>query len=409
MKILFFDYWLKGVANFNRLIPELRRQCPAAEVKMLHVGSWKEPQEKKVNEHNGFKSYDISFYNTSSIYKVLKKERPDVVVILNIYLLLDKAIIAFCKKMGIKVVFVAHGRLSSTKAMEEGNARRKKPKKTLKSKLKKEPLFTLANYWNATRLHNKPGRFLHTLKEVARHSLSIVYPIKYDEELEADEIMVYYESDRDILNREKGFPEEKIKVTGNPELDAFVNQPIIERKEFYHSSGIDASTYLLYLDDGWVEANLITKKAWKNHLREITQLAKETGLKLVMKLHPRTPLEQYADFFTELGIKAFKNEVDFKSLIYYSQNVTSLASTTMSMALFLQKRVISPRFGEVGEVFRNYPEDVVHYSTDPLDFKEWLKKTDATATNTKYLDDNFRLCDGKATQRIVKEILNEHK
>lgn len=113
MKILFFDYWLKGIANFNRLMPELRRQCPDAEIKMVHVGSWKEPQKAIVNEHDGFFSYDISYYNTWSFFKVLKYEHPDVIVMLNLYYLFDKALIVFCKQLGIKTVYLAHGKFST--------------------------------------------------------------------------------------------------------------------------------------------------------------------------------------------------------------------------------------------------------------------------------------------------------
>lgn len=408
MKILFFDYWLKGIANFNRLMPEVKQQYPDAEVKMLHVGSWKEPQEKLVNSHNGFMSYDISFYKTSSIFKVLKKERPDVVVILNIYLLLDKAIIAFCKKLRIKVVFLAHGRLSSNVTSTSVDLKKRKNNKKLKEKIKKEPVHTLLNYWKASRLQKKPSRFLRTVKEVIKHRLSIVYPIQYDEELEADEILVYYESDRTFLNEEKKFPLEKIDVVGNPELDTFVNNQILEKEDFYKISGLKNAPYLLYLDDGWVEAGLLPKKDWMLHLQRVSLLAKEAGYQTVVKLHPRTSMEEYKNFFDELGLRAFKNEVDFKSLIYYSENVSSLASTTISMALFLGKRVISPRFEEVKDVFKNYPEDVVHYSHSEEDYKEWLLKKDHTATNKKYLDDNFRLCDGKAIERIVR-ILNNKK
>lgn len=403
MKVLFFDYWLKGVANFNRLVSELKHQDQEVEIKMLHVGSWKEHLAQPVSSHNGFLSYDISHYHTSSILKVLKKERPDVVVMLNIYLLLDKAVIAFCKKLGIKVVFVSHGRLSAATTATLGA---KKTKKTLRDKLQKEPLLTLWNYAHSTLISRKPGNLIKTLLKVARHKFQIAYPSKFSEELDADEILVYYESDREVLHHEKDFPLEKVKVVGNPELDDFVNLPIAGKDKFISATGLD-SPYLLYLDDGWVQAQLMEKDDWIKHITEVTRLAHDAGLRVAIKLHPRTPLEEYEDLFRSLDIKAFKNEVDFKSLIHYSDIVVSLASTTISLALFLNKRIISPRFGPVADIFLNYPENVIHYSHTPDDFRKWLVNDEPTVSDLKYLDDNFRWCDGKVAKRIVGNILNK--
>lgn len=400
MKILFFDYWLKGIANFNRLAPAILAECGDAEIKMLHTGSWKEAQPQINNHHQGFESFDISYYHTSSLYKVLKREKPDVLVMLNIYLLLDKALIAYCKHLGIKTVFLAHGRLSGGEATTYSA----NTKKSLADKFKKEPLLTLYNYALASLRARKPLRIFHTVRNIIKHKFNIAFPAQYSEELEADEIMVFYDSDRQLLHRDKKFPLEKIKVVGNPELDNFVNQPVIARDEFMVSSGI-SGPYLLYLDDGWVEANLIKKENFEGHLRQLAELAAMAGLQMVIKLHPRTPQEDYTSLFEELQIKAFKSEVDFKSLIQHSYSVTSLASTTISMALFLRKRVISPRFGSVKDVFRNYPDDVIHYSETVEDFKKWLDNDLPTVTNQKYLDDNFRMCDGLTLPRIARGIL----
>lgn len=402
MKVLFFDYWLKGIANFNRLAPEIFSQSPDAEIKMLHLGSWKEPQDKPCHLHEGFESFDISHFKTSSIYKILKKEKPDVVVILNLYSLMDKAIIAFCRKLGIKVVYVSHGRLSAVGSSADLTSR---PKKSLSAKLQKEPFLILLNYVYSALIAHKPKRIWQTAKQIIRNNFSVVFPIRYSEELEADEILVYYDSDRQILHEDKGFPLEKIKVVGNPELDNFINLPIVPEEEFFRSTGL-SGPYLLYLDDGWVQANLLKKEDFINHLREISSLTHDKGLDMVIKLHPRTPLEDYKNLFEELGIKGFKSEVDFKSLIKHSLCVSSLASTTISMALFLNKRVISPRFGETAGVFKNYPDDVIHYSYTPEDFSAWLQNGLPTATNHSYLEENFKLCDGKAIPRIVKNIIS---
>lgn len=407
MKILFFDYWLKGIANFNRLMPELRRQIPDAEIKMLHVGSWKEPQEKTVNIHDGFKSYDISYYKTANLYKVLKKERPDVLLMLNIYFLTDKALITFCKKLGIKTVFLAHGRfgLNATNRIEYEKSN-KKLRNSLLSKIRKDTLITLFNYGLSTLIAKRPAQFIKSIKSLIKEPLSMTLNTSFNTELNADRILVYYKSDKDLLVNVRNFPENKIEITGNPELDSFVKQPLLSRERLLEKLRLETNqSYLLYLDDGLVQANLLNEEKWINHLKTINDLAKKEGLQLIIKLHPRTPLDKYEGFFCKEDIKALKNEIDFKSLIFYSSVVTSLASTTISLALFLNKRIISPRFNEVKDICINYPENVIHYSETPEDFQYWLQNDFPTMTNRQYIEDNFEKCDGNVIERIVNKIV----
>lgn len=385
-------------------MPELRRQCPEAEVKMLHVGSWKEPQENIVNEHDGFSSYDISYYKTWNLYKVLKKERPDVLVMLNIYFLTDKAIITFCKKLGIKTVFLAHGQFGLANDYNVYAKINAEIKKNILSKIRKDTVITLANYWVASLYQKKILRFFKTIVSVMKDPLSMTLHTKYSEELSADEILVYFERDKKTLVDIRKFPEEKITVVGNPELDDFVNSNIIPERDFREQIGIGDNPYLLYLDDGYVQAGRLNKEDWENHLSEINALANAAGLRLIIKLHPRTQKTDFIEFLDHEDIKAFNKGIDFKSLIYYSSLVTSLMSTTISLALFLKKRILSPRWGITKHIGKDYPETDIHYCGDASEFMEWLNNDEPTVTDRDELDNNFKNCDGQSIKRIVDKI-----
>lgn len=408
MKILFFDYWLKGIANFNRLMPELRCQCPDAEVKMLHVGSWKEPQEAVVNEHEGFISYDISYYKTWSLYKVLKKERPDVLIMLNLCFLNDKALIVFCRRLGIKTVYLAHGKFLKNIDESLGLFIKQDLKKNFLSKIRRDTINMLCNYFYATLLEHKPILFVKSLMAMVKNPVSMTLNSLYTEELDADLKLVYYESDKQLLIEQRKFPDKNIYVVGNPELDTFINTPLMMRSEFLRQIGVPDLPYLLYLDDGYVQARLIDKETWHIHLSEIAEIVKKAHMQFVIKLHPRTPLAEHVQFFSKEHIIPFGKEVDFKNLIAHSETVTSFVSTTISFALLLGKRVISPRWGVSAQYIHNYPDNVIHYSSDAKDFAEWLVNKRPCNTSISYVANNLGILDGQTIPRIVtliKEIV----
>lgn len=406
MKILFFDIWLKGIANFNRLMPEIKKQCPNAEVKMLHVGSWKEIQEAVVNKHEGFNSYDISYYLTWSLLKVLKQESPDVLVMLNLSFLLDKSLVVFCRHLGIKTVYLAHGKFLSNANDLLGDFVKNDLKKNFKSKIRIDTINILRNYQLSTLIDRHPMNFIKSMIAMIKDPLSMTLNSKYTHELDADCKLVYYESDKQILISQRNFPDKNIFVVGNPELDAFVNNPLIPKDIFLLNNGLSEKPYLLYLDDGYVQARIMEKNVWHAHLSEISDIAQKANMQLVVKLHPRTPLSEHIDFFTSKGILSFGKEVDFKSLIAYSHTVTSLVSTTISFAILLEKRVITPRWGATSNILHNYPDNVIHYSTNATDFFEWLINNKPCNMDNNYINNNLGIVDGKAIQRVVSIILN---
>ena len=77
MKIIFFDYWTKGVHNFVPIDEELKKR--GHETLLLHIGSFRFPHSKEEVIAN-IQCRDILYYNTIFIYKALSIEKPDVVV-----------------------------------------------------------------------------------------------------------------------------------------------------------------------------------------------------------------------------------------------------------------------------------------------------------------------------------------
>lgn len=404
MKILFFDYWLKGVANFNRLMPELKKQCPNVEVKMLHIGSWKEKQDTTITQHEGFRSYDISYYNTWSLFKILKKESPDVLVMLNLCYLLDKSLIIFCRNLGIKTVYLAHGQYLVNAKERISSLNKQNHPKSIFSKVRIDTINVLRNYFLATLLEHRPINFIKSLIAMVRDPLSMTLNSTFTDELDADRKLVYYKSDKQMIMEQRKFPDKNIFVVGNPELDAFINNSLIPRDVFLQQTNLSDKPYLLYLDDGYVQAKLMTTEDWHAHLSEIAKITRKANMQLVIKIHPRTSFSEHSIFFSKEGIVAFSKEVDFKSLIAYSHTVTSFVSTTISFALLLNKRVISPRWGITKNIMHNYPDNVIHYSENATDFADWLTNNIPCNTVDNYINNTLGIVDGKAIPRIINQI-----
>lgn len=399
MKILFFDYWLKGIANFERLVPELRKHDDI-ELKMIHVGSWKEPQKAIINQHKGFLSYDICYYKTHNLYKVLKKEKPDVLLILNLHFLMDKALVVFCKKLAIKVIYLSHGRYIQAESTEHLKDFLKKDfKHNFIHKIRIDTIAAIYNYLLSTILSGKPQRFVSSLFQLYKNPVSMTLFSTYTDELAADKILLYYEEDKEMLIDKRNFPDKNIYVVGNPELDGFVRTPIIKKDEFCKTHKIPEN-YLLYLDDGFVQNRLIEKDVWYKHLQEINDICHRNKIGLVIKLHPRTNIKEHESFFHSEQILAFK-QIDFRNIIEHAMCVTSFISTTVSFALLTNKRVISPRWGEIKKLDINYPTNIVHYSYSQNDFEEYLISNAPTCLSIDYISKNIGKADGNSISRIV--------
>lgn len=402
MKILFFDYWLKGIANFERLVPEFQRQG-CTDLKMVHVGSWKTPQDKAVHEHKGFKSYDISYYHTYSLLSVLKRERPDVLLMLNLSFLLDKALVVFCKKLGIKVVYLAHGRVLCTNE-QSASLLKEDLKKGFLAKVRVDTIATLYNYWLSTVVSGNPMRFFTSLFSLVKAPATMTLYSTYTNELAADKLLLYYKNDKAEYVCRRMFPDHNIMVVGNPELDGYIQTTLIDRQSFLKSIGVEDTDYLLYLDDGHVQARIMSKDDWYAMLEVFADICRRHGLKLVAKLHPRTNLNEHQAFFDKEGIIALK-QVDFRNIVEHSCAVTSLVSTTITMPIISGKRVISPRWGSFADFDKAYPEDVIRYVSTPSEFEQALLSDTPTNTSPDFLENSIGNLDGHAIERIVREVL----
>jgi hypothetical protein len=161
------------------------------------------------------------------------------------------------------------------------------------------------------------------------------------------------------------------------------------------------------LDDGLVCDKLVTAKQWQENLSEIVQITDSLGLKLIIKLHPRTNREEYLSFFESRKIVSI-NDCDFKNLLEHAEFVISHLSTTIIYALLFNKNVFIPYWGIFADLCKNYPEEIVNYCTSTSDFykKALVNINEKTDHIKKYLLDNGIDLNENSIKKIISEVSN---
>lgn len=367
-KIVFLDIWEKGHRNFTRINDGFVNS--GFETLLIHTGSFYSDESLAECRMGSLLVRDIRFYGTTLIKKALKQEKPDVVVMLNLSFVFDRAIVNICKSEGIKLVYLSHGKLISPVLVNEETEKLNATIwKNLGRVFSRKNLLVLSNYFSSLKgikLLTSPIRLIYNLLRKPANYLT--FP-RYDQELDADLILLYTQEDKELLTTTFGFPEKKIKVVGNPEITSFMNVPSKLKEAFLAEIGLESNTnYAAYLDDGMVCDKIITSDQWKESLTEIKALTQSLGLQLIVKLHPRTNLNDYASIFQSQDIVAL-SDCDFKNFLEHSTFVVSHVSTTISYALLFGKKVLVPFWGFFATIGKNYPDNVVYYCASPSDFR----------------------------------------
>lgn len=379
-------------------MPLLKKLKPDVEAKLVFTESWRGGKKSHKEEFPDFNAYDISCYGTNSLYKVIRKERPDIVLTLNNYFLLDKAINVFCRKLHVPVVYLSHGKLSGREVARSLPSYKRSAKKP--PKINRDNFYILSNYLKSTILAGKPWRFIKSFWALATKPGTMLSTSSYTDELQVDKNLVYFNSCKDVMVKERGFPSENIYVIGNPEFDSFINAPVRDLK-IVSPVLAESPSYILYLEDGMIQSGILSREQWVDHMKDVNRAAKKSGRKLAIKFHPRTDIAPLQDFLEDEGILSFGNDADMKSLIYHSHAVVSIFSTTISFALLLNKNVYSPRWGATGAISRNYPDRVVKYVSSPEDLAELFKGSVPVCEDQQYIRQELSPADGKSVERII--------
>jgi hypothetical protein len=411
-KILYFDYWTKGIKNFKLFDQQLKDI--GYETKLLHLNSWRGIEDPDNQTIDGIRCFDIRYYKTNFLYKILEIERPLAVIILNSWYITDRTVIIACKKLGIKSIYVMHGDIMRDEFKESTvdaiNARIKKTSRI--KKISKHFTSTVANYlfsiWKYNWLYFfKPHIYKVLLKTFANPGAYMFFPpASFD--IKTDMALVYGVLDRAFFENKFG-DKEYVKTVGNPDLDKFFqaeHQLGDQKKFFFEKNGIPQNRpYITYIEESFVESNFWKNEDRINFLNEISSICDEEGYNLVVKLHPLTtkgPNRSTLDDFKNVKII---EEIDFPKLVYFTEICVCHFSTALIFPMLLDKPIIVPRWGVSANLLTLYSDKEVSFVATLNDFKNRIRTKNFIYQRTEYLNNYVPFRDGRTSERIANYVM----
>ena len=411
-KILYFDYWTVGIKNFKLFDDRLKSR--GYQTKLLHLNSWRNIPGPAHDVIEGIDCFDIRYYNTIFLHRVLKKEKPVAVVMLNASFVTDRSIILSCKALGIRSIYLMHGALTREEFIEENIRTINQTLKWTKFKrgfqhLKGTVLNYLTSIFSFDRSYlfsshpykvlfktlTDPGTYLH------------FPPPSFD--LKPDLTLVYGLSDYGFYTKRLQLNGSAVKVVGNPDLDDYfqnIQKLGKDRVGFLKSHGIPMHLpYVTYIEEGLAEDRIWDNEDRIEFLSAINRACNEAGLHLVIKLHPRTARGPYLESFARIGNASILTSVNFPELIYHTEKCVSHYSTTLIYPMLLDKPILVPRWGKSAEVLNIYSEKEVTFVPTFDDFKRLLREVTFSYDRYTYINNLVPFRDGKTSERIANNIL----
>jgi len=409
-KIVYFDYWTVGINNFKLVDQSFKDR--GFETKLIHLNSWRGIQEPIFQEIQGINCYDIKYYNTNLLFKVLKEEKPIAVVMLNASFITDRTIILACKKLGIKSIYLMHGSELSEEFIDDGIRLINKTLK--KNRIKKAIKHIRGTVWNYLySIANYDQKYIYQLHAYKVLLKTFINPAKYllfpppAFDLQPDLTLVYGISEKEFYKKKY---KSAIKVVGNPDLDKYFQEidSLKEDKElFCKTNNIPLNKpYITYIDEGLVE-----NKTWDNEYRinfftNINKACSEAGFHLVIKLHPKTAKGPNRASFDLLKDVTIISQVNFPKLIYFTDLCISHYSTTLIYPILLDKPVLVPRWDNSSNLLTIYTNKEVTFIHSLDEFKQCIKNKIYTYDRREYLANNVPYMDGKTSERIANHIFD---
>jgi hypothetical protein len=409
MKVVFFDYWTKGLRNFIQLNQELKKE--GVDCFLLHTGSFREASDdiKSVQEINGVKCVEISSLNTDKIYNAIEQIKPDVVISLNTTYILDRALVLSCRKFDVRLMFMMHGDRATGDQISEVVKSSKAGLLYKAIKMIRYAGFYIPNYLYTLRKCT-PKRFysffpIKVLYSYFRNpALSRYYP-KYADELIHDECLIYTNKYVDYYTK-VGYKKEQITKVGKPELDPLFQKiiandfPKDELPDKVKSLVENGEKYAVYVENSYPE---VQQYGWDDdyrneHLQAVESGLKLKGYKMVIKLHP-TVDERKIKVKDSILIK----KCDNATLMYYSEFAIVHASSVNEVPVILNKPVVFPRWGKskgIVDYFESW--GITNDWEDPMELPE-LKLDQKN--REKYINEVVTFSDGNSMQRIIDHIL----
>jgi hypothetical protein len=364
MKILYFDYWTKGLPH-NILPLDRLLSASGFERVMSHVGSWRDPSVRDEEVIDGLLCREIRYYS-GSLRKMFVTEKPDVVFVLNVGGTLDRLVNRICRNLSIKTVFLMHGVLPLGNNIDVEKQRLNKAF-TIAKRISKAPKYLriYRRYLSEIARTNPvelfaPGTYGHIFQMIV--SPGSVYSDPWiDKDLYPDLALLYSEAYRKVFEERWKFPPGAIRVVGNPQLDPvfqLANAPDSRERisNLYSSLGIPLDKPLVvFLVDGLDSGrSTFNEDEWLEELQEVASAVRAFRGRLILKLHPTNNRRKVERAFRSVSdVHILQTETDL-SVVLGATAAIGHISSALTIPIALNIPVLVPQWSNVYKKFDYY-------------------------------------------------------
>lgn len=336
-KILFVPTNDRDVRQFNQIINELDKDSKK-DIFAISVERYVK-ENPTVEILNTFKipCKRVEEYNTYNTIKILKFEKPDIVVITNDHSFIERAFIIGGNYLGIPTLLIQSGAMmdrtqSTTKMAFFRFLRRLRDIRTLCERYK----YFLVTYNSAEKNFLRYARYIFDdmYKSLTKYSLVGNYG--------CTKIATTGNYAKSLLIHDNIDPD-KIVVTGNPKFDNIINRRYTPRRIYDLLKVPPNKKIILFLTTATVEHRIWTVERMeifvKSVVKSIDSLPQD--VQLVIKIHPMEDLTFYQKIIGEDNQDiALCQDIDLYELINASELIISGFSTAALEAMIFDKPVI---------------------------------------------------------------------
>lgn len=348
LRVLFFDYWTKGIHNFLRLMPHA--PIGAAEFQLFHLGSFRDRSVPRYETVDGLPIVDIRAFRGMPLRDILKSLRPDVVVTLNVHTMFDRVLLQTCEHLAIPTVYLQHGAVAATEALRQW-ATSEDSAFRIGQYIRRIPKYAriLPWYWRARPRSLLDSKFWSVLLAQARKPRTASCFPPEPRELWPTLALVFNSSWAEHLIGSFQLPRERVVIVGNPELDpAFdrLRSPKNgeERKRLIGGLGLDPELPILfYADEGFADlpSSGWTSALMAERMAELYEASRVVGLQMLVR--PRaSSAHGFETLWKGRRHVAVTREMSLVDSIDLASVVVGAMSSVLHIAVVLQKPILTP-------------------------------------------------------------------
>jgi hypothetical protein len=420
-QVVFFDYWTEGIHNFLPIAEKLRGE--GIDSKLVHLGSWYDPQIAIEETIKGLPCSDIRYYG-GSIQNVIERESPRVLVALNTTLPMDRVVNRICRTTGVKTVYLMHGILPVGHNIEEATRRINKYLSVAR-RLRKLPKYAriISLYMKALLKDSfyefaDLSNYLHFLQGLLSPGNVLFRPWPH-KDIYSDRALVYAEVYRELFINEVGYPPERVVVVGNPNLDpAFDllrdNNAYSQSYSLLQQIGVPQGRLaVVYMEEawaalgfaGWNEATLLEE------VRQIASAVQCAGMDLIVKMHPSCSPDPLRRAFSDERHVHIISEANLPRLVFGCVATLGRMSTTLMLPVVLHRPLIVPLWSPGSGQFEYYVKQGVGIpASTPENLTRVLMQLEEEYAKNLNLREVFirrfiTYTDGLSWERITHEIM----